>query len=447
MSSDDLAIRVRGLSKAYRIDHAAIEPAAGEGSWRDRLRRPFRRGEPETLWALRDVSFDVPRGGVIGFVGRNGAGKSTLLKILSRITDPTHGEVEMYGRAGSLLEVGTGFHRELTGRENIFLNGAILGMTRREIASHFDEIVDFSGVEQFLDTPVKRYSSGMSVRLAFAVAAHLKPEILIIDEVLAVGDAEFQRKCLGKMSQVAREGRTVLFVSHNMGTLQSLCPRAILMEAGRAVMDGPTQEVVAAYLTKMGGESDLDRDADERPGDGSVRVLDARLLNARGQATNTVMGGEDATLELDYEAQRDDPAPISLLLNIYNDRGVVVTAAHSHLTNASLPLSGRGTLRCHVPRLPLTTGGYRVAIGVHRDGGERTADYLPSAMTFDVASSVFFPGGRSQDASSAAFLMDHRWTHENHDAPAADRVGDGDAESLLTVGAAGAVGGSGGGRG
>lgn len=251
----NIAISVEHLGKSYRLGHADQRPenfraavrsfaSAPFEYLRSRLRRP---SEDELFWALKDVSFEVKHGEVLGIIGRNGAGKSTLLKILSRITEPTEGRAHVYGRVGSLLEVGTGFHPELTGRENIYLNGTILGMKRAEIAKKFDEIVDFSGIEKFLDTPVKRYSSGMYVRLAFAVAAHLEPEILIVDEVLAVGDAEFQKKCLGKMNDVARHGRTVLFVSHNMATVNLLCHRALLVKDGTLAAVGRAEHVVSIY--------------------------------------------------------------------------------------------------------------------------------------------------------------------------------------------------------
>src|SRR5438477_9883321 len=248
----DIAISVRGLSKAYTIAHNQekhITLAETALAW---AKNPLRRPRRETFWALRDVSFDVKRGEVVGIIGRNGAGKSTLLKILSRITQPTTGEIDLYGRVGSLLEVGTGFHSELTGRENIFLNGAILGMSRGEIRKQFDAIVDFAGVEKFLDTPVKHYSSGMYMRLAFAVAAHLKSEILIVDEVLAVGDQEFQRKCLGKMRDVASDGRTVVLVSHNMAAVTSLCSRAVVLRAGRVAYAGGIDHAVAEYSSREG---------------------------------------------------------------------------------------------------------------------------------------------------------------------------------------------------
>jgi lipopolysaccharide transport system ATP-binding protein len=253
-------IHVEGIGKRYRITtgvtrHDTLRDTLAAGA-----RRLFGQGDPRAevseFWALKDVSFDVAEGEVVGIIGKNGAGKSTLLKVLSRITPPTEGRIALNGRVASLLEVGTGFHPELTGRENTFLNGAVLGMTRKEIRAKFDEIVEFAGVEKFLDTPVKHYSSGMYVRLAFAVAAHLEPEVLVVDEVLAVGDAEFQKKCLGKMGEVAEGGRTVLFVSHNMAAVQQLAPRSLLIAEGRVVKDGPSHEVITAYLGSGGGAAE-----------------------------------------------------------------------------------------------------------------------------------------------------------------------------------------------
>jgi lipopolysaccharide transport system ATP-binding protein len=277
------AISVDGLSKRYSIG----EMQGAYGTLRDSLSAAGRRmlqrhhaPRDEEIWALRDVSFDVQEGGVLGVIGRNGAGKSTLLKILTRITTPTEGRATIRGRVGSLLEVGTGFHPELTGRENVFLNGSVLGMKRRDIARKFSEIVDFAGVEQFIDTPVKRYSSGMSVRLAFAVAAHLEPEILLVDEVLAVGDAEFQRRCLGRMEDMSDSGRTVLFVSHNMQAVTQLCDRAILLDRGEVVRDGPSNEVVAHYLqTGHGSGSSCEwPDLATAPGNDLVRLRAARVV-------------------------------------------------------------------------------------------------------------------------------------------------------------------------
>jgi len=276
------AVAAEGLSKRYRIG----ELQAAYGTLRDsisaaarRLGRPHRDHRKE-IWALRDVSFEVPEGQVLGIVGRNGAGKTTLLKILTRITTPTEGRAEIRGRVGSLLEVGTGFHPELTGRENVFLNGAVLGMKRREIARKLPDIVEFSGIEQFMDTPVKRYSSGMYVRLAFAVAAHLEPEILLVDEVLAVGDAEFQRRCLGRMEEIGRSGRTVLFVSHNMQAIAQLCDRAVWLEQGRVVGDGSSSEVVARYLQSGYGSGSRWQppDPERAPGNDLVRLRSVRVV-------------------------------------------------------------------------------------------------------------------------------------------------------------------------
>ena len=398
-----LAIRARGVGKHYVLGRRQGQETLREALV-SRLSDPLGRRGREEFWALEHVDLDVHRGEVVGLIGRNGAGKSTLLKILSRITAPTVGTVDIWGRVGSLLEVGTGFHPELTGRENIFLNGSILGMSRREIAARFDEIVDFSGVEKFIDTPVKRYSSGMFVRLAFAVAAHLEPEILIVDEVLAVGDAEFQRKCLGKMQAVAGHGRTVIFVSHNLGTVQQFCTRGVFLAGGQVVADGPIGEVVRQYLQALGNVDGTSPIA--RGGDGSVRATAVRLLDVAGEPATVLLGGQELAVEIDY----DNPGRrrrAEVVLNVYNDRGVLVSGLNSPLTGAELPLADRGTLRCRIPRLPLTLGNYRLALAIHGDREE--ADVLTAAATFDVASSVFFPTGRALGAGTAAVLIDHQW--------------------------------------
>jgi lipopolysaccharide transport system ATP-binding protein len=308
-------IRVENLGKRYTIGLAQQFDTLAE-SLGNTLTTPFRRlksrmtrdgrkalaDRADTIWALRNVSFDVEEGQVLGIIGRNGAGKSTLLKILSRITEPTEGTVTVHGRVGSLLEVGTGFHPELTGRENVYLNGAILGMKRTEISDKFDEIVAFAEVEQFIDTPVKRYSSGMYLRLAFAVAAHLEPEILVVDEVLAVGDAEFQRKCLGKMNDVAEQGRTVLFVSHNMSAILRLTHESIVLEQGRLVLRAPSGQAVDHYLS-AGHASDGERTwaADEIPLDaGPFRPIALRILDHKGKVAETVRSTEPATIEFEY---------------------------------------------------------------------------------------------------------------------------------------------------
>jgi len=269
-----IAVRVRDLAKSYTIEHNEVKHSTLTETLIEKM-KPFRKREKECFWALQDISFDIEEGDVIGVIGRNGAGKSTLLKILSRITEPTKGVIDLYGRVGSLLEVGTGFHPELTGRENVYLNGAILGMSKSEIRRQFDAIVDFSGVETFLDTPVKRYSSGMYVRLAFAVAAHLSTEILLVDEVLAVGDVEFQEKCLGKIKDVANSGRTVIFVSHHMQSVSVLCSKAMFLERGKMIYFGDVPVAIDHYVRSFGRKAARLSDARRRPGTGEFRITTA----------------------------------------------------------------------------------------------------------------------------------------------------------------------------
>jgi lipopolysaccharide transport system ATP-binding protein len=302
-------IKVEDLGKQYRIgtrDDAAYRTLreALAGAVADPFRRARRKKQAaeRELWALDGVSFTVAPGEVVGVIGRNGAGKSTLLKILTRITEPTRGRVDLYGRVGSLLEVGTGFHPELSGRENVFLNGAILGMRRTEIARKFDEIVAFAEIERFLDTPVKRYSSGMYTRLAFSVAAHLDPEVLLVDEVLAVGDYEFQKKCLGKMRDVSRSGRTVLFVSHNVASVSNLCSQVIWLDKGRVAANGETEEVIGAYVASgMSASGEVVwGDGEDAPGDGAVRLRSVRMMGRRGAASDLLIS-EPITVEIEYE--------------------------------------------------------------------------------------------------------------------------------------------------
>ena len=322
-------IRVNNLSKQYRIGARQLPNTTFREAITNTLRSPLRllrnRTAPrETFWALKDINFEIKPGEIVGFVGRNGAGKSTLLKVLSRITKPTTGEIDIHGRVKSLLEVGTGFHPELTGRENIFLNGALLGMPKAEIKRNFDEIVAFAEVDKFLDTPVKRYSSGMYVRLAFAVAAHLESEILIVDEVLAVGDAQFQRKCISKMGDVAKEGRTVLFVSHNMGALQSLCSRAIWLNSGRLVEDGDSRQIVSSYLSQSFSASteEVWDDIETAPGNEAVRL---RRVCVRPEDTSAdvITVKTPFLMEFEYWNLKPD-AYLNLSLVIVNESGVVV---------------------------------------------------------------------------------------------------------------------------
>jgi lipopolysaccharide transport system ATP-binding protein len=330
-----LAIRALGLGKSYRIGAAgghgeSLRDALG-GALRaplHTLRRRAAAARAETVWAVRDISFDVGRGEVLGIIGRNGAGKSTLLKILSRITDPSVGRAEVHGRVGSLLEVGTGFHPELTGRDNIYLNGSILGMDRAYIARKFDEIVAFSGVEKYIDTPVKRYSSGMYLRLAFAVAAHLEPEILIVDEVLAVGDASFQKRCLNKMEDVAHEGRTVLFVSHDMTAISRLCGRTLLLDAGRVLADGPTRSVIGTYLQSgIGTTAARDWPPERAPGNEVVRLRAVRVRGADGRITETVDTRRPVAVELEFDVLQGGHVLVPNY-GFHNEQGILIFIAH-----------------------------------------------------------------------------------------------------------------------
>lgn len=372
----ETVIKVENLGKCYRIGafterndtlrDQIVDFGKNFGallSGKRRLSAPT-----EEVWALQDVNFEVERGQVLGVIGRNGAGKSTLLKVLSRVTEPTTGKITVKGRVGSLLEVGTGFHPELSGRENIFLNGAILGMRRAEIASKFDEIVDFSEVEKFIDTPVKRYSSGMYLRLAFAVAAHLEPEILVVDEVLAVGDAEFQRKCMGKMGDVAQQGRTVLFVSHNMSAILRLTHEAIVMEKGRLAVRAATPEAVDYYLSA--GRAKIGErlwDADEIPADcAPFRPLALRLRDSRGNVVDTLRSSEAVTLEFEYELS----APIQGLRTgfyLSTARGEYVltsfdTDAPEDFERFTNRAAGHYISRCTLPADLLNEGRYGIGI-------------------------------------------------------------------------------------
>jgi lipopolysaccharide transport system ATP-binding protein len=370
-------ISIENISKSYRLGTIGTGTFYGDlKRWRAKRRGlpdPYSKvGETdhgnrtgETLWALKDINFTIQQGEAVGIIGRNGAGKSTLLKILSRVTAPTSGEVKVKGRIASLLEVGTGFHPELTGRENIFLNGAIMGMSHNEIRQKFDEIVDFSGVEKFIDTPVKRYSSGMYVRLAFAVAAHLDPEILVVDEVLAVGDAQFQKKCLGKMGEVGKEGRTVLFVSHNMTALKSLCSRAIWLHAGQLVDDGETDTVVSKYL-QDGAYKVLEQTWDDfatAPGNDKVR------LRRVGIVPDTVGAGAEITvrtpLRIEFECWNNMPeAQLHFSMHLNNIEGLCI------LNSGSMFFAGpKGFIKgsCYIPGNFLNDGVYRVMIMIVKD--------------------------------------------------------------------------------
>lgn len=390
MSSKDLAVSVRGLSKSYTILHNAEKHTTMGEAMLHRIKNPLQRLEKETFWALRDVEFDIEKGNVVGIIGRNGAGKSTLLKILSQITEPTKGEITLYGRVGSLLEVGTGFHPELTGRENIFLNGAILGMRRSEIERQFDAIVDFAEVEQFLDTPVKRYSSGMYVRLAFAVAAHLNPEILVVDEVLAVGDAQFQKKCLGKMQDVAQhEGRTVLFVSHNMAAVQTLCSSAVLLKQGSVSRIGETDQVLNDYLREQKAavvQFDDPEQLNQRWGDGRARFTKIYLTDVSGNLIGEIPFGSTFFICGQILNKTQGKARLSVAFAIAKAGGDVIFASHhddeeSNQTFTAETLEWKASLTPNV----LKPGFYSLYVGI-TDDEWNSVDYVPDCTMFEVLS-------------------------------------------------------------
>ena len=395
--SSDIAIRVRGLGKRYTITRGREAQSTLAEQTLSRLRRPLSRPERESFWALKDIDLDIHRGDVVGVIGRNGAGKSTLLKVLSRITPPTTGEVKVWGRIGSLLEVGTGFHPELTGRENIFLNGAILGMTRPEIRREFDAIVDFAGVEKFLDTPVKRYSSGMYVRLAFAVAAHLNPEILIVDEVLAVGDAEFQRKCLGKMRDVAAGGRTVLFVSHHMQSVRVLCDRGLYLDAGRATYLGDVAGAIDHYVASYARPPAAHSDPDRRPGTGEFRFT--RAVPSKEGFTC----GEPKTVEFAVERRR--PSAVGKMFvsaHVVNELGSIVAQCDSrmvgHWINPDDEQAGR-----FVFRTPwLKPGEYRVELFLCSSG---VIDRFDEACRLHVTPVLPYPSAGNDEATREGLVF------------------------------------------
>jgi lipopolysaccharide transport system ATP-binding protein len=396
MSSDapvptgDASIRVEGLGKRYRLGGASTDLLS------ERIGRRASRGED--FWALRGVDLEVRRGEVVGLVGRNGAGKSTLLKCLSRITPPTEGRIELDGRVGTLLEVGTGFHPELSGRENVYLSGTILGMRRSEIARRFDEIVAFSGIEKFLDTPVKRYSSGMYVRLAFAVAAHLDTDILLVDEVLAVGDAEFQRKCFGKMDDVARTGRTVVFVSHQLSAVQRLCTRAYWIDAGSVRSEGPTAEVVASYLhhagaTQQGGVATIGPDV-PRSTTGDVTLTRVAIADDDGATTDRVRLGQPFTVEMTFDVATPVTDGVIELGLSTADGSRVVTVQNTDGDRPLLELSpGTHVIRARI-ETTLLPGEFTVDVGMHRLIG-LTMDFVERALTL-TALNVAADGGEDR---------------------------------------------------
>lgn len=402
----DIAIRVENLGKLYRIGGPQEKYTTLRDTITSAATAPIRkirgllRGESasdlkEEIWALKDVSFDVKHGEVVGIIGRNGAGKSTLLKILSRITEPTTGYADVYGRVGALLEVGTGFHPELTGRENVYLNGAILGMSRRDIDRKFDEIIEFAGIEKFVDTPVKHYSSGMGLRLGFAVAAHLEPEILVVDEVLAVGDAEFQKKCLGKMSTVANNGRTVLFVSHNMAAVSALCSSAIYLEAGQVRVEGNTRRIIQQYISLFDSlpETRLATRTD-RTGNGIIRFTNVRTTDSKlDQRRFTTQTGAPLSLIIEYESvSGETPHKVDVAIVFHDSLQRPLFTCSTEWFQSLENLPPRGAIRCDIGSVPLLPGRYPLLISGIADGV--ITDRIENAVVLDVESGDFFETGR-----------------------------------------------------
>ena len=422
----DTVIRVENLGKRYKIGkregYLTLRDTLASAfksplRWsRKRNSSPAMSHQPSAtslepsannyIWALKDVTFEVTQGEVVGIIGRNGAGKTTLLKILSRITEPTEGYAEIKGRIGSLLEVGTGFHPELTGRENIYLNGAILGMKKREIDKKFDEIVAFAEIEKFIDTPVKYYSSGMYVRLAFAVAAHLEPEILLVDEVLAVGDAAFQKKCLGKMSDVAKEGRTVLFVSHNMAAVRSLCEKAFLLNEGKVIFDGSAQEVIKHYLQSVISLESIPLDKRrDRGGDGSARITSLQIRSSTHDQVISSTSGLQITIT--YQSNKPLSYP-RFLIGIYDYSNIRMFLLDSDATG-SLPnvLPPEGIVTCTTGPINLAPGRCFINIAFFRAGV--MADYIGNAASFDVVGDNRLKLTKIPLRNEAMCVIQHKW--------------------------------------
>lgn len=358
--------------------------------------------QDETIWALRNVSFQVKRGEIVGIIGRNGAGKTTLLKILSRITKPTEGRAWINGRVGSLLEVGTGFHAELTGRENIFLNGAILGMTKTEIRQKFDEIVDFAEIEKFIDTPVKRYSSGMYVRLAFAVAAHLDPEILLVDEVLAVGDTAFQKKCIGKIGKVAKKGRTVLFVSHNMASIQKICNTVIYISNGRIIESGEPSYIISNYLHEnLSADSNVDFPNQIHNHKSHLQIQSVEVLNSSYQPSNVILYGEEINIRLGI-ATTEFVSKAKIGIGIHT-QGIRISTVHTPAIN--IPQSSdKKYVTCKIPGVTLNPGIYNLHLGAHSVETGRALDWIPDAVSFTV-SPVNCENSKVYDEKDKGFVM------------------------------------------
>lgn len=416
----DIILKAENISKQYRLGVVGTgtlthdlnrwwyrilgkeDPYLKIGDTNDRTTK----GESDYVWALQDINFEVERGEVLGIIGKNGAGKSTLLKILSKVTAPTTGTIKSRGRIASLLEVGTGFNGELTGRENVYLNGAILGMTKKEITFKLDEIIEFSGCQRYIDTPVKRYSSGMTVRLAFAVAAFLEPEILVIDEVLAVGDAEFQKKAIGKMQDISRgEGRTVLFVSHNMATVKSLCTRGIVLENGKVVFEGGIDEAIYEYLYFKKENINLIERKD-RVGAGNIKIIDVKIHNSK-----MLMTGKSMRVELFYKTLNESFIVSEFGMSVWDFKENRIISLSSSFKNQLVNIAASGSIICEIPNIPLVKGTYKLNCFVSSIFS--IEDYIENVMEFDVEEDDVFGTGKTINPEWGMISVEHNWIIED----------------------------------
>ena len=409
-------IKVENLSKQYKLGTRGATYTTMRDAVSGIVRAPRgmisknRLNEENFFWALRDVNFEVERGEIVGIIGRNGAGKSTLLKILAQVTEPTTGRIELYGNANSLLEVGTGFHPELTGRENIFVNGAILGMKKAEIKCLFDEIVEFAEIEKFLDTAVKHYSSGMYMRLAFSVAAHLNPDILIIDEVLSVGDAQFQKKCLGKVQDVASAGRTVLFVSHNMAAVENLCERGIVLEKGEIIFAGQKTQAISKYLESVNKNTGYNlSERPDRIGTGEIYITQIEIRDLMGNITDDVMSGQDIDIYFHFETTPNyRQSNVSMCLMVRTHLDMPVFLQHNKLVNDNWDfLPHAGAFVCRLRKLPLAPASYRWGYSVMC--GDEYLDRIDDLNQINVIEGDFYGSGKLPSASHGCILVDAEW--------------------------------------
>jgi len=409
-----IAITVEQLSKQYQIGHAQRSTTLRE-ALTGLMKLSFLRNwqQEDTIWALRDVSFSIERGETVGIIGRNGAGKSTLLKILSKITYPTSGEIKVGGKVAALLEVGTGFHQELTGRENIYMNGSILGMRKKEVDRKLDAIIEFSGLEKFLDTPIKRYSSGMRLRLGFAVAAHLDPDVLIVDEVLAVGDAAFQKKCLNAMENLRAGARTVLFVSHNLAAVENLCQRCIWIDGGQVRMDGKSRPVIEAYLGSVTGTQALAADLDDvqnRRGNGRIRYRAVEFLSPEGISQRVVRAGDPVVMRFHYVVSEPTPHP-SLGFRMYTDLGTLVTETSTWHHGINIPLleTGKGYIDLEIDCLNLLPAKYALSLWATDDGGNVVYDNVECGVTLEVETANIYQSGKDLDSRCGIVFFPQKW--------------------------------------